>query len=87
MLMFKKMFVGLLGVCTIKSFSGSLPSNYKEPIKCVSLNNQLCQSRPTLIDINSHENLFHPFVVSVYNCGEVVALLMIHMLEYLFQIE
>ena len=67
------------------AFSGSLPFNYKK--KRVSLNNQLCQSRPTLIDINSNENLFHSFIVSVYNCVEVAALLMIHMLEHVFQIK
>ena len=30
-----KIFIGLLGVCTIKGFSGLLPSNYKELIKCL----------------------------------------------------
>ena len=30
-----KIFIGLLRVCTIKGFSGLLPSNYKEPIKCL----------------------------------------------------
>ena len=69
------------------AFSGSLPFNYKNPIKRVSLNNQSCQSRPTLIDINSNENLFHSFIVSAYNCVEVAALLMIRMLEYVFQIK
>ena len=28
----KKMFIRLLSVCTLASFSGSLPPNYKEPI-------------------------------------------------------
>ena len=28
----KKMFIRLLSLCTIKGFSRSLPSNYKEPI-------------------------------------------------------
>ena len=37
-----KMFFGLLGVCTIIIFSGSLSSNYKEFIKRRSLNNQWC---------------------------------------------
>ena len=59
------MFTGLLSVCTIKGFSGSLHSNYKEAIKCVYLNNQPCQARPTLVGINSNKNLFYPFTVSV----------------------
>ena len=33
------MFTGLLSVCIIRSFGTSLTSNYKEPIKWVSLNN------------------------------------------------
>ena len=36
------MFLGLLSVCAIVSFSRSLQSNYEEPIKCVPLTNQLC---------------------------------------------
>ena len=66
----KIVFIGLLSVCTIKRFSRSLPSNYKETIKCVSLNNQPCQVRPTLVDIKSNENLFYSFTVSVNKCGE-----------------
>ena len=34
------MFIGLLSICTLVSFSGSLVSNSQEPIKCVTLNNQ-----------------------------------------------
>ena len=47
----------------------SLASNSKRPIKFVSLNNQLCQARPTLVDINSKETLCYPYTVSVNNCG------------------
>ena len=43
---FKK-FIILSSVCKTGSFIATLASNYKEPIKCVSLNNQPCQSRPT----------------------------------------
>ena len=41
------MFIILLSVCATGSFIAILASNYKKPIKCVSLNNQPCQSRPT----------------------------------------
>ena len=58
-----KMFIGLLGTCTIGNFSKSLVSNLKRPIKCVSLNNQSCKARPTL---NSDEN---PFTVNVIKYG------------------
>ena len=47
------MFIELLSVCTIIRFSASLAFNSKEPIKCVSLKNQSCQARPTLVNINS----------------------------------
>ena len=50
------MFTGLL------SFDGSLAA------KCVSLNNQSCQVRSTLIDVNSNEPLYYPLTVSVNKC-------------------
>ena len=52
----KKIFIGLLSVCTQVSFSGSLPP--KKPIKCLTLNNRPCQARPALVNINSKKNLF-----------------------------
>ena len=45
------MFIGLLNVYTKVSFGELLDS--KGPIKCVSLNNQPCQARPKLVDVNS----------------------------------
>ena len=38
---FIKMCIGLLRVCTIGHFGKSLASDFKGPIKYVSLNNQL----------------------------------------------
>ena len=40
----KKMFVGLLGVCTKVRFGASLP-----PIKCLTSNNRPCQARQHLL--------------------------------------
>ena len=40
----KNMFIGLLSVCAIGTFSESLVSNFKGPIKYVSLNNHPCQA-------------------------------------------
>ena len=45
----KKMFIGLLRIWAIGRFGASLASNYKEPIKCISLNNETCKARPTLL--------------------------------------
>ena len=47
------------------SFGASLASNYKEPIKYISLNNQ---ARPTIVNINYDETRFYPFTVSVNKC-------------------
>ena len=60
----KKIFIKLLSACTTGSFSGSLASNSKASIKCVSLNNRPCQARPTIANIKSNETLFYPFTVS-----------------------
>ena len=59
----RKMFIGLFNACTVESFGASLPSYYKEPIKCIFLNNQTCQARPTFVDISSNEVLFYQFAV------------------------
>ena len=74
------MFIGLLSACTMRNFDKSLISYSKEPIKCVSLNNRLCQARPTLVDINSNKTLFIIFIL--ISVVEVLTLLMIHMLEF-----
>ena len=63
------MFIGLLRVCTFARFSRSLPHNYKKPIKCVSLKNHPCQTRKTLVNINSEGTLFYSFTVSVNESG------------------
>ena len=34
----------------------------------VSLNNQPCKARPTIINMNTDKNLFYPFTVSVNRC-------------------
>ena len=77
----KNMFIGLLNVFAIGSFGVSLASNYKEPMKCVSLNNQPCKARPTIVSISSDKTLFIHLLISVV---EVVTLLTIRMLEFVF---
>ena len=42
----KKMFIGLLSAWTTGEFGESLVFDSKRPIKCVSLNNQPCKTRP-----------------------------------------
>ena len=65
----KKMFIGLLKVCTAVIFDRLLVSNYEGRIKFVSLNSGLCQTRPALGNINSTKTLYYPFTVSVNKCG------------------
>ena len=59
----KQVFIALL------SFSGSLTT------KSVSLNNEPCMIRPTLIDLNPVELNYYPFMISLDKCREVVILL------------
>ena len=37
-------------------------------IKCVSMNNQPCLVRPTLIDLNPDKHHYYPFIVSMSRC-------------------
>ena len=54
--LFNQLFIGLL------SFSTSLAT------KCVSLNDEPCMIRPTLIYINPVELKYYPFVISLDKC-------------------
>ena len=65
----KKMFFGLVSTCTIGGFRDLIASDLKELIKCISLNNQRCKTRPAINDINSSETLFYRFTNSVNTCG------------------
>ena len=40
-------------------------------LKCVSMNNQVCEVRPEIININSSEPLFYPFSVKISKCSGV----------------
>ena len=64
----KNVFIGLLSASTLGNFGESLASNSYGFMNFVSLNNQTCQARPTLLNINSDETLFYPLTVSVNNC-------------------
>ena len=39
------------------------------PLKCVSMNNQECRTRPKIININSNEPLFYPYSIQVNKCS------------------
>ena len=58
------------------SFSSSLAT------KCLSLNDEPCMVRPTLIDLNTANLKYYPFVISFKNVMEVV---MSYCQKYVFQ--
>ena len=66
---FKERLIGFLSACTTETFGRSLAANSKGHTKLFSLNNQTCQARPTLLDINSDEPLFYPFILCVNKFG------------------
>ena len=65
----RKISIGFLRIHTIGNLSESLLSNSEESIKCVSLNNQPCQARPTLVNVNSNKPLYNPITASVKKYG------------------
>ena len=79
------MLIGLLNACIIRGFVESLASNLKRPIKLVSSNNRPCQARTTLLDISTNESFFIHLLSTLINVAEVVILLMIHKIDYVFQ--
>lgn len=54
----KKHILDYYAFFTMVRFSESLASNSKGRIRCVSLSNQLCPTRSTLVDINPNETVF-----------------------------
>ena len=76
--------IGLLSAYTVESFGESLTFNSKGPMKYVSLNNEPCQTRPTLVNINSDKIFSIPLLLMLISVAEVVLLLMVHMLEFVF---
>ena len=53
------------------SFDGSLAhlAEVSYRTRCISLNNQSCQPRATLININSNDPLCYLFAVNINKCG------------------
>ena len=38
-------------------------------LKCISMNNQECKTRPEIIDVNSNEPVFFPYNILVSKCS------------------
>ena len=58
-MMWNNVYVNFLVFIVLLSFKGSLAT------KCVSLNNEPCMTRPTLIDFHSVELNFYSFMISL----------------------
>ena len=54
-------FVKQIFVSAIMFFGCNLSS--VNPLKCVSINNQVCKLRPETVNVNSNEPLFYPFSI------------------------
>ena len=81
----EKLYIGLLNLFKIRRFCKSLAFNSKESIKCVSLKNELSQTRPTLININSAMKfLFIHLLLVLVSIVKVVTLLIIHVVKFVF---
>ena len=74
------MFFGLLSARAVLRFGESLAFNSKRSIKYVSANNHPCQANQKLVDISL---LIH-LRLGLTNVVEVVTLLMIYILEFVF---
>ena len=62
--MFK--FIKQIFVSTLMFFS-SLPN--VNPLECVSMSNQPCKVKPEIININSNNPIFHPFIIKTNKCS------------------
>ena len=39
------------------------------PLKCISMKNQECKTRPQVININSNNPMFYPFSIKINKCS------------------
>ena len=38
-------------------------------LNCISMNNQACKVRPEIINVNSNEPVFYPFIIKTSKCS------------------
>ena len=43
---------------------------YVNSLECTSMNNQECEARPKIIDLNNNEPVFYPYSIKVNKCSE-----------------
>ena len=57
----KKMFH--IGSLFLSSLVGATPLN------CISMKNQECKVRPGIINVNSNNPIFYPFIIKINKCS------------------
>ena len=68
-------FVKRITVSTMMFFGCNLSS--VNPLECVSMNDQECQVRPEIVNVNSNKPLFYPLSIKQVNVVVVVTMSMI----------
>ena len=48
-------------------------------LECVSMNNQECKIRPEIINVNTNEPMFYPYIITINKCKGSFNTLMTHM--------
>ena len=44
-------------------------SNFTNKLNCISMKNQECKTRPQVININSNNPIFYPFIIKINKCS------------------
>ena len=56
----KFFFTGLMVLSTLTSANS---------LNCISMNNQECKVRPQIVNVNSDESVFYPFIIKTSKCN------------------
>ena len=43
--------------------------SYANSLECISMNNQECNARPRILDVNNNEPVFYPYSIKVNKCS------------------
>ena len=60
-------FVKQIFISAMMFFGCNLSS--VNPLKCISMNNQECKVRPQIVNVNSEEPVFFPFIIKTSKCS------------------
>ena len=60
-------FVKQIFISAMMFFSCNLPS--VNSLKCISMNNQKCKTRPQIVNVNGDDPVFFPFSIKTSKCS------------------